>query len=124
MHDPTGSRNGQRRSWRRRPLLRPYGFAVLGLVVAVVLVVIAKAIFDGSRPDTFRREFADLSLQLALIVVLGALVKLLIDSYAERRTRVEQDHAKRVELLRRVRAQHVKVAYAQRLILAHNRRSV
>jgi hypothetical protein len=118
MHDHVGSRNGRPTSWRRA-LLKPYRFAVLGLVIAFVLVVIAKAIFDGSRPDTFRREFANLSLQLALIVVLGALVKLLIDSYTERRTRIEQDHAKRIELLRRMRAQHVKIAYAQRLILAH-----
>jgi len=91
-----------------------------GLVaVAVVVGLIARQLYEDSLPDTFGRALADLLLQLALIVVLGTAIKLVVDSYADRRARLEREQQDRLELLRRMRAQHVKVAYAQRLILAH-----
>lgn len=99
--------------------LGPYVFTLFCFIGAAALVFIAKLIFDGSDPDTFRRKFAELALQLALIVVLGALFKFLVDGYANHRTKLEQDQEKRIELLRRLRAQHVRVSYARRLIMAH-----
>jgi len=93
---------------------------VLVFVACVILVLGAWGLFASSAPDTFRRSLAQLTLQLALIVVLGALVKSVFDSYAQLRVKEEQRQSKRVDLLRRLRGQHVKVAYAQRLILAHN----
>ncbi|MBA2559664.1 MAG: hypothetical protein H0V07_07185 [Propionibacteriales bacterium] len=91
-----------------------------GLVaVAAVVGLIAWRLFEGSSPDTFGRALAGLLLQLALIVVLGAAIKFVVDSYADRRARLDREQQERIELLRRMRAQHVKVAFAQRLILAH-----
>jgi hypothetical protein len=91
-----------------------------GLVaVAVIVGIAAKRLYEDSVPETFGRALADLLLQLALIVVLGTAVKLVVDSYADRRARLEREQQQRLELLRRMRAQHVKVALAQRLILAH-----
>jgi len=106
---------------RRRPtVLSPLAVAAVGIAAAVVLVLVAKPIFEVSGSDSFERKVAELLLQLALVVVLGALVKLLIDSYADRKARLDADNAKRADLLRRVRAEHVKVASAQQLLLAHN----
>jgi len=91
-----------------------------GLVaVAVFVGLIARRLYENSLPDTFGRALADLLLQLALIVVLGTAIKLVVDGYADRRAMLEREQQERLELLRRMRAQHVKVAFAQRLILAH-----
>lgn len=97
-----------------------HGGAIASLVVAaVVLGVAAWTLYAHSDPESFARAFADLLLQLALIVVLGTVVKIIVDRYAERRARLEREHTQRLELLRRMRAQHVKVAFAQRLMCAH-----
>jgi hypothetical protein len=112
---------------RRQAIRRPHQDALLrqvliggGLVVvAIFLGLVAWRLFEESSPDTFGRALAGLLLQLALIVVLGTVIKLIVDSYADRRARLEREQQERIELLRRMRAQHVKVAFAQRLVLAH-----
>jgi hypothetical protein len=97
----------------------PLLFIVLCLGGAGTLIAAAGWIFASADPQGFWRKFAELLLQLALIVVVGAVVKLLVDLYLQRRSGAELDDVKRRELLHRLRAQHVTVSYAQRLIVAH-----
>jgi hypothetical protein len=118
---PSDSPKGASRSLHfRHALLNPYVIILLGVVIAVALGFVAGLSFNGSGPESFRRKFAESLLQLALIVVIGALINFLFDVYSARRTLREQENDRRVELLRRVRAAHVTIAYAQRLIAAHD----
>jgi hypothetical protein len=85
----TRLRPALRDTWRRL-LLNPLWFASTGFVVAALLVVVAGALFIGSDAETFQREVAKLTLQLALIVVFSALIKLIFDYYVESRARAAQ----------------------------------
>jgi uncharacterized membrane protein len=113
-------RRAGRDTGRGAVVLSTLVIAVIGVGAATVLAVLAGILFEHSKRDTFWRSVAELLLQLALVAILGALVKWLFDSYAARKARLDADNAKRIDLLRRVRSQHVKVAHAQRLIIAHN----
>jgi hypothetical protein len=118
---PSDSSKGASRSLHlRHAFLKPYIVVLLGVVIAVTLGFVAELSFNGSGLESFRRKFAELLLQLALIVVIGALVNFLFDVYSARRALRKQEDDRRVELLRRVRAAHVTIAYAQRLIAAHD----
>jgi hypothetical protein len=118
---PPGSPNGAARSLHfRHAFLRPWAVMLLGLVIAVALGIVAEFFFSGSSPESFRRKLAESLLQLALIVVIGALINFLFDVYSARRASLEEKNDQRVELLGRARAAHVTIAYAQRLIAAHD----
>ena len=94
---------------------------LLGLVIAVALGIVTEFLYySDSSPESFRRKLAESLLQLALIVVIGALINFLFDVYSARRASLEEKNNQRAELLRRVRAAHVTIAYAQRLIAAHD----
>jgi hypothetical protein len=110
---------------------------VRSVAAAIVLVIVAAVIFDQD-PNSFRRKFAEVLLQLGLIGVLGALiaayVRSVFDKYSDMRAREvqklsaqlakeEQDRVKRLDFLRRMRGVHSTVAAAQWLIRAHDTRS-
>jgi hypothetical protein len=104
-------------SWRQR--LSPFAHAPLLIAIALALVFFAQWLYTSSSDGSFRRSLASpLVLQLALIVVGGALVEGLLKSLSAMRAKNEEDASKRLELLRRMRSAHVRVAHAQRLIKA------
>jgi hypothetical protein len=124
VNDPkgsSGSPKGAALSLQfRHALLKPWVVMLLGLVIAITLGIVAEFLYSGSSPESFRRKLAESLLQLALIVVIGALINFLFDVYSARRASLEEKNNQRTELLRRVRAAHVTIAYAQRLIAAHD----
>jgi hypothetical protein len=117
----TDSPNQNARSPRvSQVFLNPLMVILLGGAFAAGLVLVARNSFAHSKSDTFSRKFAELMLQLALIVVIGALINFFLKVYSDRRAARDQENNNRLELLRRMRAVHVAVAYAQGLIFADN----
>ena len=118
-------RGNRKRENRRQMLLYVYIVAFLLVMgaLAFVLVKVAHPLYNS--PDSFSRKLGELLLQLALIVVVGALVtagiQVLVDHFNRQRTKAAQDHEKRLDFLRRVRNAHVSVANAWRVIRADPR---
>lgn len=102
---------------------------VLGLVVFAGTVVIAASLstlagyyffeLAAKTESEFYSELGTLSLQLAVLVILGALLKLLLDWGFSQRARYSQLLEARKEFLRRVRAVHVEIQNARDLLNAH-----
>jgi hypothetical protein len=90
------------------------------LVIAAVLASLARYYYDGREPDTFNSVFASTLLQATVIVIGGAVIAGLLGLIQEMRANRERDIAKRLELFRRMRAAHVRIARAQRLIRAED----
>ena len=100
----------------RLPLhLRAPSVLVVLAVLALASVTIAYILYANSTDERFTRALADALLQLALLVVVGALVSHLVSLHAEaraafgrardgERARLEVEREKRLELLRRLRA--------------------
>jgi hypothetical protein len=117
----TDSPNQNARAPRTAPVfLNPLVVMSVGVAIAAGLAVVAAQLFAHSNRDSFSRKFAEFVLQLALIVIIGALINFFFKVYSDRRALLDQDNTNRLELLRRMRAVHVTVAYAQRLIVADN----
>jgi len=115
---------------------------VLAVATALALFLGALLTYDFSTPDTFGRLVAQFLLQVAVVVLGGAIIKFLMDENVKRRDAAEKkraeedieaekkrsehavrmslDQAKRTEFLQRIRAKHVQISYAQVLIVAHN----
>jgi hypothetical protein len=100
--------------------LNPWTVGSVLAAVSVGLVFGAEPVFAHSTPDSFGRKIAEFMLQLALIGIIGVLIDFSLKGYSDRRALLDQDNAKRLGLLRRTRAVHVAVAYAQRLIRVDN----
>jgi hypothetical protein len=105
---------------RRYVTSRPLVFVVLCFVQAIALVVAAGFLFAATDAASFGRKVAELLVQLALVVLIGAIVKLVFDLYLKSRADAELDQAKRIELLRRMRTQHIVIASAQYFFRAHD----
>jgi hypothetical protein len=123
----------------RRPVSEATGLAnrnarrlILALIVAgVVVAAIGAFLFDRGAPDSLSRELGSALLQLGMIGVGGAAIGWFIDDQRERASAAddrqreatraaEEDRERRLDILARIRAAHVRVAYAARLINAHD----
>jgi hypothetical protein len=81
---------GEWMSWRQR--LSPFAHAPLLIAIALALVFFAQWLYTSSSDGSFRRSLASpLVLQLALIVVGGALVEGLLKSLSAMRAKNEED---------------------------------
>jgi hypothetical protein len=93
---------------------------VVAFLFAAALVSAAYYIFQSWNPDTYWRAIGGALLEFALIVILGAGFGQLLQASNDARTAAKEDRAKRLEFLRRLRAAHVQVAYAQKLMRIHD----
>jgi hypothetical protein len=119
---------------RPRSLLKQ-PWLVIGLVVAIgVLVGVAWLLYHYTKGDrTFSHSLADVLLQVAFIVLAGAVVTELIGRDRRARDKEEEDRNKRINtardeeqdrrnkqmnFMRRMREAHVRIADVQRLLYA------
>jgi hypothetical protein len=94
----------------------PTSLFVLGAVlVAALLAAGGRSLYlaSGARGDAFEHKLGELVLQLAVIVIVGALAKALLDGGTSQRARHRERVEQRLEFLRRVRAMHVSVESAR-----------
>jgi hypothetical protein len=95
------------------------------VVVVVVLLAIAAGLgwlawqlYDSAAPRTFKSVIGSNLLHVAVIAIGGLVIGALLGGIQEMRAKRERDRARRLELLRRMRAAHVRIARAQRLLRA------
>ena len=100
------------------PILRMFFFYALLVAFAAALLLLGYVLYQAD-PDTFQRRFADLLLQLSVVVVIGGVIKLLIDWGAKINSRFRASREQKIDFLRRVRDISVRVNYAQDLLNAH-----
>lgn len=91
------------------------GICVAGLIWASAQLFVAA----GSTGTPFQTKLAELTLQLAVIVVIGAIAKALFDWGMAQRSREKRKREAQVEFLKRVRAAHIVVQHARDLLKAH-----
>jgi hypothetical protein len=91
---------------------------VLLLALAAGLGWLAWQLYNSADPDTFKSVLASNLLQGAVVVIGGAAIAAMLGGFQEMRAKREQDMAKRLELFRRMRAAHVRIARAQGLLRA------
>lgn len=89
---------------------------VLLLALAAVLAVVAWRYYKVTPPNTFRSVLASNLLQVAVITIGGLVIVALLGLIQELQAKRERDMAKRLELFRRMRAAHVRIVRAQRLL--------
>jgi hypothetical protein len=104
-----------------RALSGTVAFVVIAVVAAGALLYAGRRLYDasGKSSSAFDAKLGELTLQLAVIVVVGALVKAVIDWGTGQRTRHLHRLEARMDFLRRVRAAHIGVEYARDLLNAH-----
>jgi hypothetical protein len=90
------------------------------LVCAAALLVTAALLWSLSDARTFWRAVAENSLGAAVVVVGAAVLASLLQGLDARRDEREQDRRKRLELLVRLRAAHVRISHARRVMRAEN----
>jgi hypothetical protein len=107
----------------QRPLARRWW--LWSVVAVVVLLAIASGLgwlawqlYDSAAPRTFKSVLGFNLLNVAVIAIGGLVIGALLGGIQEMRAKRERDMAKRLELLRRMRAAHVRIARAQRLLRA------
>ena len=106
-----------KRSW-----LWPVVSVVVLLAFAVALASVAGQYYDGKAPNTFKSVLASNLLQGAVVVIGGAVIAATLGVIQEMRAKRERDTAQRLELFRRMRAAHVRIARAQKLLRADDNR--
>jgi hypothetical protein len=74
--------------------------------------------YEGTAPNTFRSVLASNLLQGAVITIGAAVIATLLGLIQEMRAKRERDATKRLELFRRMRTAHVRIASTQRLLKA------
>jgi Domain of unknown function (DUF4440) len=104
------------RDWRDS--LSQFGVAAALILTAVVLVLLSWLFSRASSDGDFLDLVSSLLLQVALIGVGAALIDVVVKRFNAARARKEDAAAKTLELLRRVRAAHVRIADAQRQMRA------
>ena len=106
---------------RGGPILGTVLFAVSALVVAFLFVYGGWWLYGvASKPTSdFYAKLGELAMQFAVVIIVGALAKVIVDWGTSQRIR----HSERVEacneFMRRVRAMHVTVQNARDLLNAH-----
>jgi hypothetical protein len=104
--------------------LRSAAVGFIALLGAGVLVFIANLLYDSAPADSsFEQKVGELLLQLALIVivgaVLGALFKAAVNWVTVQGIRQREIADRQMDLLRRIRAAHVAIEHARSLLKAH-----
>lgn len=100
--------------WWRWPL-----GVLSSLLLAVILVLVAQAVYVREDPDGFRSTLAKgVLLNGAVVAILGAVVATMLSKAAERRSRDAGDADKRLRLFRRMRDAHVRVTISQQILRA------
>jgi hypothetical protein len=102
-----------KRSW-----VWPTIIIIVLAVVAVWLVDVAHDNYDASDQYSWQSVLASGVLNGAVVVVLGAAVTALLALMGELRARTERERDKRLELFRRMRDAHVRVALTQQILRA------
>ena len=120
--DPTTSKRAPRsKAVLRRlgQLLKRYWLAIVAIVLIVLLVRGAWLLYHLSNGDrAFGRSAADGLLQVAFLVLAGTVLDWLIKRINRARDKEHEERDKRMDLMRRMREAHVRIANAQRLIYA------
>lgn len=95
-------------------LLRRYWLVIVAIVL---LIGGAWLLYDHTKGgQAFGRSAADLLLQLAFLVLAGTVLDGLIKRINRERDNEQELRNKRMDLMRRMRDAHVRIANAQRLI--------
>jgi hypothetical protein len=106
---------------RREPFFQKTSTLVAGLAALIVVsAVVSGVLYPLTKKDSFGRAVADKVLQLALIVVIGAIVGLAVSRQTEARIRAEEQRDERHGFLRRLRTANQRVQLARRLLDAHD----
>jgi hypothetical protein len=99
----------------KRWWLWPLGTLLFLLVVAIMLVLVAQVVYDTGDPQRFLTVLATgVLLNGAAVAILGAFITTVLSIATEIRSRGERAAEKRLELFRRMRAAHVRVALTPR----------
>lgn len=113
---PRGRKSGASK-WSRLPLVVLLSL----LVVAAALVFVAYSVYDENNPRGFPSEVATgVLLNGAVVITLGAVVTTILSFASEIRAHADRDADKMLELFRRMRGAHVRVALAQQILRAQH----
>jgi hypothetical protein len=103
----------------KRWWLWPLGVLIVLLVIAATLVLVAQAVYNKDDASGFPSVLATgVLLNGAVVVTLGAIVTTVLSIAAEIRSRRERAADKRLELFRRMRDAHVRMALIRQILLA------
>ena len=96
-------------------------FAAISFCVAVASILAGRYLYTagGKQVTDFYVKLGELALQLAVVVIAGALVKELVDRGLSQRARYREKLEDRKEFMRRIRAMHVTIQNAKDLMNAH-----
>jgi hypothetical protein len=106
---------------KKAPIVGTVIFAAVALCVAGFAILVGWQLYaSAAKPPTdFYAKLGELALQLAVVVIVGAFVKELVEWGASQRARYAEKIEARKEFMRRVRAMHVAVQNARDLMNAH-----
>ena len=106
---------------KKPPILGHVFFVAVAVGAALASVGIGWYLYRiAAKPaGDFYTKLGELVLQLAVIVIVGALAKIAVDWGASQRVRDLEKHEAQKEFMRRVRAMHVTVQNARDLMNAH-----
>jgi len=100
---------------KKPPMLGTALFGAIAIGVAVASVLVGRHLYNvASKPATdFYAKLGELALQLAVVVIVGALVKVAVDWGASQRARYLEKLEARKEFMRRVLTVIIAVALLQ-----------
>jgi hypothetical protein len=106
---------------KKPPLIGTILFSAIAIFVAGALVCVGWFLytFAAKPPAEFYAKLGDLTLQLGVVVIVGALVKVIIDWGASQRIHYLEKLETRKEFMRRIRAVHVTIQNSRDLMNAH-----
>lgn len=109
------------RGLKKPSMLGPALFASIAVGMAAMLVFVGRYLYslsDKAGPEYYAK-LGELTLQLAVVVIIGTLLTLILEWGASQRARDLKKREDQKEFLRRVRAMHVTIQYANDLMNAH-----
>jgi hypothetical protein len=101
-------------AFRWHQLLRQYWWVILAVAIITASIVGAGLLYAHTKGAKPFGSYANLLLQLAAFIVAGLILTPLIEHINKQRDK----RSKRMDLLRRMRESHVRIANAQQLIYA------
>jgi hypothetical protein len=105
---------------KKPPILATMLLGAIAIGVAMASVLVGRHLYTVANKSTeFYAKLGELALQLAVLVIVGALVKAAIDWGTSQRTRYLEKLEARKEFMRRVRAMHIAIQDAKDLMNAH-----
>lgn len=106
---------------KKPPTLGTVLFAAISICVAVASILAGRYLYSagGKQVTDFYGKLGELALQLAVVVIVGALVKVVVDWGTSQRARYREKLEDRKEFMRRIRAIHVTIQNARDLMNAH-----